>query len=308
MASAPPLLGKPPRKPAGLRKLKPRAPNDDRRRLESEIADFQSQLARLETRSRVLKSIVAGGVAVAAIAGLAISLIDTTPTSGLWSLSERLMQLTRSPLGATLLGILVTAFVGIQASYISSRGRIEAEIELREAKARIATELPPGPAEGDQPQQSYFESLVKINVDNLAEYYSLVKVHTNNSFKASLGVGLIGFVLIMIGVIAGFGGVATATPAKVAATSGVLTEFISGVFFYLYSKTVRQLKDYHDSLLAVQNILLSFKLVSDTEDPATRRDMTSQMCTFLLAGSGFPSLRGKSEPMAENSAATRDPK
>jgi hypothetical protein len=92
----------------------------------------------------------------------------------------------------------------------------------------------------------------------------------------------------MIGVIAGFGGADTATPAKIAAVSGVVTEFISGVFFYLYNRTVRQLKEYHDSLLSVQNVLLSFKLVNDTEDTAAKRDMTAQMCRFLLARVSFP--------------------
>ena len=52
--------------------------------------------------------------------------------------------------------------------------------------------------------------------------------------------------------------------------------------------TVRQLKEYHDSLLAVQKVLLSFKLVADTGDPAAKRERTSQMCEYLLSGVHFP--------------------
>jgi Cyanobacterial TRADD-N associated 2-Transmembrane domain len=41
--------------------------------------------------------------------------------------------------------------------------------------------------------------------------------------------------------------------------AGVVTEFIAAVFFYLYNRTVRQMKEYHDSLLSVQNILCPSK-------------------------------------------------
>jgi len=51
--------------------------------------------------------------------------------------------------------------------------------------------------------------------------------------------------------------------------------------FYLYSQTVRQLKGYHDSLLDVQNILLSFKLIEGTSDEKERSAMTQKMIEFL---------------------------
>lgn len=64
--------------------------------------------------------------------------------------------------------------------------------------------------------------------------------------------------------------------------AGVATEFISAVFFYLYSKTVRQMKEYHDSLLAVQNVLLSFKLVGDTTDPRDKAKMVEMLLQYLV--------------------------
>lgn len=126
-------------------------------------------------------------------------------------------------------------------------------------------------------QPSYFDSLVETNVFNLREYYNLVRVHTNNSFRISLSAGLFGFVLIAAGLTIGFNsGEEHSTIVYLSAASGVFIEFISGVFFYLYSRTVRQLKSYHDSLLAVQNVLLSLKLTEMADDekrPAMIRDM-----------------------------------
>jgi len=178
----------------------------------------------------------------------------------------------------------------------ASENDAAADIELLQAKQRIAARLPTeaGQTPSGQPAP-YFDSLVKINIDNLSEYYSLVKIHTNKSFWASLIAAFAGFSFILIGVILGFGGTQTDTPAKLAAVSGIIIEFMSGVFFYLYSKTVRQLKDYHDSLLSVQNVLLSLKLVNDTQDLTARAALIQQTCQVLLAGVNPPIGATKAE-------------
>jgi len=49
--------------------------------------------------------------------------------------------------------------------------------------------------------EAYFDRLVKINVENLSEYYSLVKVHTGQSFNLSLIVSVVGFVMISAGLV-----------------------------------------------------------------------------------------------------------
>ncbi|QBF84975.1 hypothetical protein EXU30_18495 [Shewanella maritima] len=69
--------------------------------------------------------------------------------------------------------------------------------------------------------------------------------------------------------------------AYLSAGSGVVVEFISGVFFYLYNKTTLQLKGYHDSLVNIQNVLLSFKIIEDTEDSKTKLEMTNSMIAAL---------------------------
>jgi hypothetical protein len=120
-------------------------------------------------------------------------------------------------------------------------------------------------------------------VENLAAYYELVKIQTDKSFRASLGIAYFGGSLIVVGLALGFFRTdATDKVTYIATGAGVLTEFISGVFFWLYSKTVRQLREYHDSLISVQNVLLSFKLVSDTKDPKDKAEMVSKMCSYLM--------------------------
>jgi hypothetical protein len=210
----------------------------------------------------------------------------------------QLLWMLESPTGETLLMIALVPAV-LSVLRLSQREQdVRGEIELLQAKDKVDAVLGNTNSAANllgQPP-SYFDRLVRINVDNLSEYYALVKVHTNNSFRASLGSGAVGFLLIVAGVLASFGGAERSTPATLAAISGLITEFIAGVFFFLYNKTVRQLKDYHDSLLAVQNILLALKLVNESDDPEGKKEMTAQMCKALL--SHFPTRADRSGGIA----------
>lgn len=131
-------------------------------------------------------------------------------------------------------------------------------------------------------QQDYFNKLVEINVENLGSYYALVKIHANKGFNTSLYSGLIGFSFIIISIFLGSFYPERISITYIAAAAGIITEFISGIFFFLYMKTVRQLKEYHDSLLNVQNVLLSFKIISDVKSETVRSQLTSEMLKALL--------------------------
>lgn len=130
---------------------------------------------------------------------------------------------------------------------------------------------------------TYFDRLVSINLENLSAYYVLVKQNASQSFKLSAFVGVIGFAVLITGIVLGFIDAKYKDISYLSAAAGVITEMISGVFFYLYNRTVRQLKEYHDSLIDVQNILLSFKLIEDTVDLTIRPALIEKMIGFLIS-------------------------
>lgn len=192
---------------------------------------------------------------------------------------------------AASIQIIITSQTSIASS--------NAEIGVWEAKKRVVSQFA---ALSEKP--SYFESLVRINVENLAAYYALVKVHTDNSYKVAIRISIFGFLLIVVGLIVGFVDFANAhTVSYIASGSGVITEFISSIFFYLYNRTVRQMKEYHDSLLTVQNILLSFKLVEDTHDESEKAKIVSQMLAYLINKQNAPSIASDLHAQVSQSTA-----
>ena len=281
-------------------------------RLETSVGELQASLKRLRAARRVGPILFVLGL-VLFIAFAAIVLDIAIPRYfGTEEIAKLVTQLGRHPFFTTTLAAYLILSVILFTRLILSETSVEADIDLLHEKKRIASTLPTETKfrdEGDNAAPSYFDSLVKINIDNLAEYYSLVKVHTNNSFRSSLLTAFVGFAFILIGVIAGFGGGQAATPARLAVISGISIEFLAGIFFYLYNRTVRQLKEYHDSLLSVQNVLLSLKLVNDTQDAEAKLDMIARTCEVLLAGDNLASTRksktSKASPRKQEAVAGR---
>jgi hypothetical protein len=130
---------------------------------------------------------------------------------------------------------------------------------------------------------SYFDSLVRINVENLAAFYVLIKGHTEKSYKIAMRVCVFGFIVILVGLAVGITNVSSPPIGSyLALASGLITVIIAGVFFYVYNRSTRQIRGYYDSLLTEQNILLSFKLMEDSKDANEKAKIVGQMLTHLI--------------------------
>ena len=93
---------------------------------------------------------------------------------------------------------------------------------------------------------------------NLDEYYLQTRQQAQKGFIVTVSVSIMGAIIIAIGIGAMFFG--KTTPAYVTTASGVITEFIASVFFYLYNKTVSSMSDYHNKLVLSQNVSIALKI------------------------------------------------
>jgi hypothetical protein len=155
---------------------------------------------------------------------------------------------------------------------------LKADKDLWTLKKRITWQFT---AKSEKP--TYFDSLVRINIENLAAFYVLVKSNTERSYKIALRICAFGFILMIVGLIMTLTDLSgPPIGSYIAIASGVLTEIIAGVFFYIYNRTTRQIRGFYDSLLTEQNILLSFKLMEASKDENEKAKIVSQMLANLM--------------------------
>jgi hypothetical protein len=190
-----------------------------------------------------------------------------------------------------LLGYLNVVSINIYVNYIltficitfilasftkSKQKKLKKDIELLNKQKKIVMK-----DNEKQRHSQYFDSLVGINIRNLEEYYELVKKSNKSSFYISMSMSIIGILLIIGGLIVGYFVDEVRNISYLVSSSGIVIELITALLFYLYNKSVIQLKDYHDSLLDVQNILLSFKLIDDIKGEENRLEIMKSMIEFL---------------------------
>ena len=258
--------------------------------IEVDITTYKAEKRALLNRPGwvdALKALVGGGAAVAAL--------------HIWGsdLPQQWGDLKwQAGIGALAWFVTFAALAALKQGHLNS---LDAALDILEVRKRTTQpalkEASEREVKGSAP--SYFDRLVDINVQNLGNYYALVRLHNDKSFVVSVWVGMFGFALILVAVgFALFTKDSKTLPTSVAAGSGVITEFIAAVFFYLYNRSVRQMRDYFQGLLAVQNVLLSLKLVSDTEDDAERAKMVSLMLSYLTRE--VPRAESREHPEEEN--------
>ncbi len=184
------------------------------------------------------------------------------------------------------IGIPLSIFLIILAwAYQYSINQNREEIGILDAKRKIYSVFPPTQLNrrGDN-RISYFDRLVKINLFNLSEYYNLVKVHTNNAFRLSAIASVLGFLLVAAGLIIGFVIDSRLQVITYISTgSGIIIELISSIFFYLYNRTIRGFKNYHDGLLSVQNVLIAFKIIEDLKTEKDKVIVANKLIEYLIS-------------------------
>lgn len=127
--------------------------------------------------------------------------------------------------------------------------------------------------------EDIYENLIKISYTYLDQYYLLVREQAQKSFFITLGISIVGAILIVLGIISMFFGLIE--PSYISAGAGVLTEFISAVFFYLYNRTVISMSRYHNKLVLSQNISLAIKIV-DSMPESEQSKVKESIITELL--------------------------
>ena len=140
-------------------------------------------------------------------------------------------------------------------------------------------------AQGDD----IFKYLLLMDASMLESYVVQTRIQAKESFQNSKHIAVAGFALIAIGISLGiaskFMGVSTLDAAYLASLAGILTEFISGTFFYLHNRTLQQLNLFHQRMLTSKQIATSLLANSLIEDKSKRDDSKAELSKLLMSNS-----------------------
>lgn len=110
----------------------------------------------------------------------------------------------------------------------------------------------------DEVKEDIFENSIRLSYKYLDQYYLQRREQAQRGFFVTVLVSVFGAVLISVGIIAMF--FEKVQPSYITCTSGVITEFIAAVFFYLYNKTISSMSKYHNKLVISHNVSIALKV------------------------------------------------
>jgi Cyanobacterial TRADD-N associated 2-Transmembrane domain len=120
----------------------------------------------------------------------------------------------------------------------------------------------------------------------IEKYVTQTRIQAELSFRLSKRVAVWAFVLIAAGVVlsiySAFFKKGDLTPAVVATLAGVFTQLISGVFFYLYNRTLQQFNLFGDKISAAQRLAMSLLVNGSISGSVKRDDSSASLATALL--------------------------
>jgi hypothetical protein len=157
---------------------------DEASKIELEIAEKQSKLADLQGRTK--------NALVLSFIGMFVGLGYAVFGRALFQEYQYSYVVENAPLLG--LAIFGSAIYGYAFGSLLLRNRISTlkqDLEVLAAKKRILSRSSRHGEPASEQSISYFDRLVDINVTNLGAYYSLVKIHTNNSFYVSTAAGTV---------------------------------------------------------------------------------------------------------------------
>lgn len=126
-------------------------------------------------------------------------------------------------------------------------------------------------------------------IELLSRFYGLSLSQAQRSFRWALAASMVGLVFFLIAI--GFVLWVNQEAANVALIGGGIIQFISGINFYLYNKTLSQLTLFQGRLETTQRFLLANSLTESLGDEL--RDITRAKLINQLANSQYDKLSGK---------------
>lgn len=182
-----------------------------------------------------------------------------------------------------LMIFLASALAFVDVEKLSKKDSVKAELD-RLTEERIELKRKVENVESDSAKSVY--NIIQLNLNQISEYYTINKSQARNSFRISVIALIVGSITILVGVYLGyFKDVKFISLVSVVA--GIISELISGMYFLIYNKTLKQLNYFFNKLEKVQDTMLAIELSNSIGDNNKRLELIEKIVNKLIERSSI---------------------
>lgn len=123
-------------------------------------------------------------------------------------------------------------------------------------------------------------------------YFNRNLKQINSIFWVSIGVMLVGFSIIVIGILTAINNPGQLKSGAIAAFSGIMTEFIGATFLFLHKSAIKQAEGYSQTLERINSVGMAMQILDTISDNAEQGDLKSKT-KAKIAESLISGIHGK---------------
>lgn len=113
----------------------------------------------------------------------------------------------------------------------------------------------------EEPQDAI--SMMRRNVAELKGYYAITRQQASNAFTSALVACFLGFLIFAAGLLVIYLSPDKSSIIPYSTIAGVIVEVISGLFFWLYSRALKQINIFHEQLDESQQFLTAIQVTAN---------------------------------------------
>lgn len=181
-----------------------------------------------------------------------------------------------------LFGVVLFCFT---MSIVLLSSDIEHSHELELKKIKKEREIINHKIEDEETKSSQSKTvdLIRLNLNQLTEYYSINKNQAKSSYYLSILFVSVGFAaLIACILIALYSKDSKMTIAIISGVSGILLQFLGGANFFLYNKSLEQVNRFYDQLVKMQDTMLAVDIIQQVDERKNKLLMTEVLVNSLI--------------------------
>jgi hypothetical protein len=124
---------------------------------------------------------------------------------------------------------------------------------------------------------------IRLNLNQLNEYYTINKNQAKSSFRFSILAIILGLATIITGIwLYYYGSNPNISATFLTSAAGLLSEFIGGVSFFVYRKSLEQANLYFNKLIRVQDTMLAINLSKNIGAKDKEMELIERIVDSLL--------------------------
>lgn len=133
----------------------------------------------------------------------------------------------------------------------------------------------------DNENESNVMDVIKINLNQLNEYYTINKAQARKSYSFSVTMIVIGFLVLIFSIILWLFDKIGLNITVIAALSGLIAEFIGATSLLLYKESTRQIELFFEKLSNLQNIMLAIELTERLNNNRKEEEIGSIISSLI---------------------------